>query len=185
MITALLSYLVVLPERFFFCSKSHSMAGGHRVARSKKCTIFLTFKKMANRPNHFISGKQFQRGQIWLIGLFKGQMATLRWQAVVLYLQFQNKNFSQTFFLTFLKNKADVICRFLCRVMSKYSFEWISSFHIQRCNFNSDHPQYLLQRQFAVFSKKWMKIVWLWILFDAGMMWTERSRNYGQQMRAC
>jgi hypothetical protein len=45
-----------------------------------KYTIFVNIQKMAKWPNHFISGKQFQKGQIgqiWQIWPFKGQMATL------------------------------------------------------------------------------------------------------------
>jgi hypothetical protein len=33
---------------------------------------------MAKWRNHFISGKQFQKGQIGQFGLKKGQMATLQ-----------------------------------------------------------------------------------------------------------
>jgi hypothetical protein len=32
-----------------------------------KYTIFVNIQKMAKWPNHFISGKQFQKGQIWQI----------------------------------------------------------------------------------------------------------------------
>ncbi len=33
---------------------------------------------MAQGPNHFVSGKQLQKGHLGRFGLFKGQMATLR-----------------------------------------------------------------------------------------------------------
>jgi len=55
---------------------------------------------MAKWPNHFISGKQFQKGQIWLIGLFKGQMATLKLKTIGGYLL--NAIISQSFWVVII-----------------------------------------------------------------------------------
>lgn len=108
----------------------------------------------------------------WTLRHFLVKLTTVS-QAVVLYLQFQNKKFSQTFFWHFWKQ-------------SRCDLPVVMSSHVKRfftMNFEihtmkpSEMWLQLISLLISVSTttsssfRKWVKIILLWNLFNSGMVW--------------